>query len=106
MKLRTGLNPYGLTYYLGMQGRGTPRANPTGGAGLEGFIKLTEEARGKVIELSDGWLKELDEAGLAALRARLEKGDITPVISSGLQHGDVDACIRYAKALGATYMRF
>ena len=105
MKLRTGLNPYGLTYYLGMQGRGTPRHNPNG-VGLEGFIKLTEEAGGRVIELSDGWLKELDEAGLAALRTRLEKSDITPVVSSGLQHGDVDACIRYAKALGATYMRF
>ena len=43
---------------------------------------------------------------LEALRARLEKSDIVPVISSGLQHGDVDACIRYAHALGATYMRF
>jgi sugar phosphate isomerase/epimerase len=106
MKLRTGLNPYGLTYYLGMQGRGTPRANPTGGVGLEGFIKLTEEYGGKVIELADGWLKELDETGLKALRARLEKSDITPVVSSGLQHGDVDACIGYAKALGATVMRF
>lgn len=105
MKLRTGLNPYGLTYYLGMQGRGTPRHNPNG-AGLEGFIKLTEEVGGRVIELNDGWLKELDEGGLVALRARLEKGDITPVISSGLQHGDVDACIRYAKALGAIYVRF
>ena len=29
MKLVTGLNPYGLTYYLGMQGGGTPRANPS-----------------------------------------------------------------------------
>ena len=105
MKLRTGLNPYGLTYYLGMQGRGTPRHNPNG-VGLEGFIKLTEEVGGKVIELNDGWLKELDDAGLATLRGRLETSDITPVISSGLQHGDVDACIRYAKALGATYMRF
>ena len=35
--LDVGLNPYGLTYYLGLQGRGTPRANP-GGRGLEGFI--------------------------------------------------------------------
>ena len=32
MKLTTGLNPYGLTYYLGIQALGTPRANPTGGA--------------------------------------------------------------------------
>jgi sugar phosphate isomerase/epimerase len=105
MKLRTGLNPYGLTYYLGMQGRGTPRHNPNG-VGLEGFIKLTEEAGGKVIELNDVWLKELGDAGLAVLRARLEKMDITPVVSSGLHHGDVDACIGYAKALGAANIRF
>ena len=32
-----GLNPYGLTYTLGLQGHGGPRANPKGG-GLEGFI--------------------------------------------------------------------
>ena len=83
MQLRTGLDPYGLTYYLGMQGRGTPRANPTGGVGLEGFVKLTEEVGGQVIELADSWLKEMDDAGLKALRARLEKSDIVPVISSG-----------------------
>ena len=29
-----GLNPYGLTYHLGLQGAGGPRANPDG-AGLE-----------------------------------------------------------------------
>ncbi|TIP77668.1 MAG: sugar phosphate isomerase/epimerase, partial [Mesorhizobium sp.] len=34
---RLGLNPYGLTYTLGLQGRGTPRHNPDG-TGLEGFI--------------------------------------------------------------------
>ncbi len=35
--LQTGLNPYGLTYVLGLQGHGTERANPKG-RGLEGFI--------------------------------------------------------------------
>ena len=42
MQLRTGLNPYGLTYHLGLQGMGTPRANPQP-AGLEGFIALATE---------------------------------------------------------------
>ena len=32
--LDVGLNPYGLTYTLGLQGQGTPRANPNG-RGLE-----------------------------------------------------------------------
>lgn len=105
MDLRTGLNPYGLTYYLGLQGRGTPRANPDG-KGLEGFIALCTELGGRTIELWDGWLSGLDDAGLAALKQRLASLDIVPVISSGLQHGDVDACIRCAHALGADRMRF
>lgn len=106
MKLTTGLNPYGLTYYLGIQALGTPRANPTGGTGLEGFIKLTEELGGKAIELWEGWLKPMSDAELAALRARLDQLGWKRVLSSGLQHGDVDFLIRAAKALGATYIRF
>lgn len=105
MQLRTGLNPYGLTYHLGLQGRGTPRANPDA-VGLEGFIALAAEVGARAIELWDGWLSELDDIGLAALRQRLAGHDIVPVISSGLQQGDVDACIRYAHALGADRMRF
>ena len=105
MHIRTGLNPYGLTYYLGLQGRGTPRANPDG-RGLEGFIALCTELGGRTIELWDGWLSELDDAGLSALKQRLASLDIVPVISSGLQHGDVDACIRYAHALSADRIRF
>ena len=42
--LEVGLNPYGLTYHLGLQGRGTPRANPKA-AGLEGFIALADGTR-------------------------------------------------------------
>lgn len=105
MHLRTGLNPYGISYHLGLHAAGTPRANPNP-AGLEGFLALTEETGGRVIELADRWLRDLDDAGLAALRARLERSDIVPVISSGLHNGDVDACIRYAKALGTDRMRF
>ncbi len=30
MTLTVGLNPYGLTYTVGLQGIGTPRANPAG----------------------------------------------------------------------------
>ena len=39
---KLGLNPYGMTYYLGLQGRGTARQNPNG-TGLEGFLKIAEE---------------------------------------------------------------
>lgn len=101
MKIRMGLNPYGLTYYLGLQGRGTPRANPDP-AGLEGFIRLGEELGAKVLELWEGALAESD---LGALKQRLAALDITPVVSSGLQHGDLDKLIGYAEALGADRIR-
>lgn len=104
MKLTTGLNPYGLTYYLGLQGSGTPRHNPNG-VGLEGFIKLTEELGGKAIELWEGWLKPMSDADLAALKARLDGLGWKRVLSSGLQHGDIDLLIRAAKALDAKYIR-
>ena len=104
MKLTTGLNPYGLTYYLGLQGAGTPRHNPNG-AGLEGFIKLTEELGGKAIELWEGWFKEMSDADLAALKTRLDTLGWKRVLSSGLQHGDMDLLIRCAKALDAKFIR-
>ena len=50
--LQIGLNPYGLTYYLGLQGSGTPRANPNG-RGLEGFITLAQELNAKTLEIFD-----------------------------------------------------
>lgn len=106
MKLTTGLNPYGLTYFLGIQAMGTARANPNGGAGLEGFIKLTEELGGKAIELWEGWLKPMSESELAALKARLDTLGWKRVLSSGLQHGDVEFLIRTAKALDAQNIRF
>ena len=104
MKLTTGLNPYGLTYYLGLQGMGTPRHNPNG-AGLEGFIALTEELGGKAIELWEGWFKTMSDAELAALKARLDGLGWKRVLSSGLQHCDIDLLIRCATALDAKYIR-
>lgn len=105
MKLTTGLNPYGLTYYLGLQAAGTPRANPNGGAGLEGFIRLTQELGGKSIELWEGWFKDMSEAEMTSLRQRLDDLGWKRVLSSGLQHGDIDLLLRAAAALDAKYVR-
>lgn len=104
MKLTTGLNPYGLTYYLGLQATGTPRANPNG-AGLEGFIRLTQELGGKSIELWEGWFKDMSEAEITSLRQRLDDLGWKRVLSSGLQHGDIDLLLRAAAALDAKYVR-
>jgi sugar phosphate isomerase/epimerase len=99
-----GLNPYGLTYHLGLQGLGTPRANPNA-VGLEGFIALATELGARAIELSDRWLGAMDEAALAALAERLRALDMEPVVSSGLQNIDIAAAVRFATTLGARYIR-
>ena len=65
-----GLNPYGVTYHLGLQGAGGPRANPDG-AGLEGFIAIAAELGVEVLEIYEPWLRALSDDELGALRDRL-----------------------------------
>ncbi|HET7715064.1 MAG TPA: sugar phosphate isomerase/epimerase family protein [Bauldia sp.] len=102
--LEVGLNPYGLTYVLGLQGRGTPRANPAG-RGLEGFIAIAEELGAKTLEIFEPWLAGMDAGALAALRDRLAGLGMTPVVSGGLMMGPVDRAIRIARDLGAGTIR-
>ncbi|MCX5568055.1 sugar phosphate isomerase/epimerase family protein [Kaistia nematophila] len=102
--LQVGLNPYGLTYYLGLQGHGTPRANSRA-RGLEGFIELAEELGAKTLEIFEPWIAALDDAGVQALRARLAALGMTPVISSGLNQGPLDSAFRSAERLDAKLIR-
>ena len=100
--LQVGLNPYGLTYFLGLQGRGTPRANPEGG-GLEGFIAIAEELGARTLEVFEPWLAEMSGEELANLRGRLARLGMAPVVSGGLNN--VERAIRTAELLGAKVMR-
>ncbi len=102
--LEVGLNPYGLTYWLGLQGAGSPRANPKG-VGLEGFIKLATELGARVIELHNPWLTAMSDDELAALRERLAGLNLRPVIGSGLAHDPDMTAVRPAAALGAKTIR-
>ena len=102
--LEIGLNPYVLTYVLGLQGRGTTRANPDA-RGLEGFIAIAEELCAKTLEIYEPWLAKLDDAALARLRDRLAALGMTPVVSAGLMMGPVDRAIRIAGLLGAKPIR-
>ena len=99
-----GLNPYGLTYHLGLQGAGGPRANPKG-AGLEGFIAIAAELGAKVLEIYDPWLRALSDDELRALRDRLAALGMTPVVSSGLMMGPFESALRSARALDAKIIR-
>jgi sugar phosphate isomerase/epimerase len=102
--IQIGLNPYGLTYYLGLQGRGTPRANP-GGRGLAGFVEIAEEIGAKTIEIHNAWLTAMGPSELRCLRERFEARGMTPVISLGPPLEGVDTAIRSALATGAKVIR-
>ncbi len=100
--LRIGLNPYGLTYTLGLQGAGTSRAN-LAPINLNGYLSLAEELGVRAVELDFGIARALDADGIAALRDRLQAQDITPIISAGL--AAVRDAIAFAPRVGATVVR-
>lgn len=102
--LRVGLNPYGLTYTVGLQGFGTPRANAAG-TGLEGFLRIAEGVGAEVVEIFSPWLTELGTEGRRALRTRLEGAGIVPIASASLYGETVDELLQNAVDLGATTMR-
>jgi 3-oxoisoapionate decarboxylase len=102
--LRTGLNPYGLTYFLGLQGRGTPRANPEG-RGLEGFVEVAREIGARTIEIHNAWLTGMGADELRGLGERLRGMEMEPVISLGPPLEGVDTALRSAAGVGAKILR-
>ena len=103
--LRVGLNPYGLTWVLGLQGRGTPRANPAG-RGLEGFLALADELGARVVEIFDPWLQEMPDDAVRAIGERLAANGQTPVVSAGIiGAGTLGGAFRSADLLGAKTIR-
>jgi sugar phosphate isomerase/epimerase len=100
------LNPYGLTYTVGLQGRGTPRANPAP-IGIRGFIALVRELGLPAIELDHRWLTPLTDAELCHLREELQ--GMQPICSFWLSHqpGEtLQEAVRCCTALGAVTLRF
>jgi sugar phosphate isomerase/epimerase len=100
-----GLNPYGLTYHLGLQGAGGPRANPKR-AGLEGFIAIATQLGAKTLEIFDPWLREMSDDEVRALRDGLAALGMTPVVSSGLMMGPFESALRSARLLDAKVIRY
>jgi len=102
---RVGLNPYGLAYAVGLQGAGTPRANPSA-IGLEGFLALARELQAQCIEVHAPWL----DAPPARGRVRDVCAEIgaVPVLSTGLTHepGEtLEIAIAHTRAIGGTLIR-
>ena len=102
---QVGLNPYGLTYHLGLQGHGTARRNPEA-RGLDGFLAVAEDLGVKTLEIFEPWIAALDDDGLQRLRSRLTRLGMTPVISSGLQQAEMASILRSARGLDAKTVRF
>lgn len=100
-----GLNPYGLTYTLGLQGAGTPRANPDP-LGMEGFVRIVRDAGLGCIELDWRWLTPLSEPELRSVRRQLQ--GLTVIYSHWLaqEPGEgLDDAVRRAAAVGAGILR-
>lgn len=109
--LRVGLNPYGIAFTIGLQGRGTPRANPNP-LGLAGYLDLADEIGAATIEIPTALLTPLTGAELRALRERLDRRDVTVVLSQGLGSAHIDAAtggvasaLSLAPQLGIRLMR-
>ena len=102
---KLGLNSYGMTYYLGLQGRGTTRQNPNG-TGLEGFLKIAEELGAKSLEIFDPWLHEFSGDNFQSLKARLDRQGILPVISGGFILEETGHVFKSARLLKAKTIRF
>ena len=103
--LQVGLNPYGLAYTVGLQGLGTPRANPHP-VGLEGFIAIAREIDAACIELDWRWLFPMSDAELRALGRRL--ADVPRICSYWLQQEpgeSLEQAIRCAAGIGARTLR-
>jgi len=105
--LRIGLNPYGLAYSIGLQGRGTARANAAPMTMAE-FIAMAGRRGAACVELDGRWLTNLSDQDLAETRATIAASGMTPLCSDWLLHepGEtLDHALRYTAAVGAGLLR-
>ena len=102
-----GLNPYGLAYTVGLQGAGSPRANPHS-VGLRGFLDLARDLGARCLEIHGPWLDAMADDELTGLRDELARLGMTPIVSVGLTHepGEtLDTATRSATAIGGQLIR-
>ena len=105
--MHLSLNPYGLTYTLGLQGLGTPRANPHP-LGVDGFIAIARELGLGTIELDHRWLTPLDDCRPGA-RCAIGSTVSSRSAASGCRTPPAKTWVRRCAArapLGARILRF
>lgn len=102
---RVGLNPYGLTYTLGLQGAGTPRANDRP-LGMAGFVTMARQMGAQCIELDGRWLSAMPDDELARVRDDLAGETLICSYWLAQQDGETLAdAIRRTAAIGAGMIR-
>lgn len=104
---KVGLNPYGLAYTVGLQGAGTPRANPSP-IGLDGFLALARELDADCIEVHAPWLDGASPERLAHVAQSAAALGAAVVLSTGLSHESgetLERAITHACAVGAATIR-
>lgn len=105
--LRLGLNPYGLTYTLGLQGIGTPRANPVP-LGLPGFVRLARDLHARTLELDLRWLAPIGDEAIRDIGRDATAAGMALVCSTWLQHTPGETLAdarRVARGLGGALIR-
>lgn len=102
--LHVGLNPYGINFAIGLMGAKTPRQNPHP-LGLEGFVRIAEEASVRSIEIHAGHLIGSTIFDLQSLVKRLSGMNVIPVVSVGPPMDGLDRAIACAKEIGAKTVR-
>lgn len=106
-----GLNPFGLAYSLGLQGRGTPRVNPSPLSLFEYLAFAEEIGASAVIELPVVLLAEAEAQGLLPdVCDWLQERNAIAVIAGpgGLAHGTgagMGDALRFAAAVKARVVR-
>jgi sugar phosphate isomerase/epimerase len=104
---RVGLNPYGLTYTLGLQGLGTSRSNPAP-LGLPGFVRIARDIGARTLELDLRWLTGMNSDELARIADDADAAGMVIVCSTWLRHDPdetLDDARRIARMLRASLIR-
>ena len=105
--LRVGLNPYGLSYTIGLQGAGSVRANPAP-MQMDAFIGFALSSGARCVELDGRWLTGRTDSELRQLGGKLNDAGVTAMTSDWLSQVPGETLsepIRCARALGASLLR-
>lgn len=102
--VRVGMNPYGIAYALGLQGAGTPRANPKP-LTMHEYLDIVEKIGGSGVEIDASMLLRQDEPAFERMRDRIKQKRWWVVLARPLFAPDPQKAMERGRDLGARVMR-